>query len=75
MWAISSIVDTSKAVEVDQLFQSWDADRASGLAVACGVADTTFGAQVNANAIFSEPPTYTRLSPALTLVSFGLMEV
>ena len=75
MWVISSLVTTAQAVEIDNMFKAWDADRASGLSVACGIADTTFGAQVNTNAVFSTPPSYVRLSPTHTLVNFGLMEV
>lgn len=75
MWAISSIVETAKAAEIDQMFRDWDTDRSSGLPVACGVSDTTFGTQVDTNAVFSTPPSFVRLSPALTMVSFGLMEV
>jgi len=75
MWAISTVVTTAIAQEIDSLFRDWDTDRAAGLAVACGVADTTFGSQVNASAVFSVSPTYVRLSPKYTLVSFGLMEV
>ena len=74
-WVISTIMPTTEAQAFDSMFQAWDADRAAGLAAACGVADQTWGATVNTNAVFVTPPTYTRLSPILTLVSFGLQEV
>jgi len=75
MWTITSVVVTSKAEEFDQMFQAWDADRSSGLPVALGVSDTTFGATVDTSAVISTSPTYLRLSPTHTLVSFGMMEV
>lgn len=75
IWTISSIVDTTYAVQVDAMYQAWDSDRSAGLPVACGVIDQTFGPEVNTSAVFSTPPSYVRLSPALTLVSFALTEV
>ena len=75
MWALSSVVPTSEAHTFDQMFQAWDSDRAAGHPVAVGVADTTFGATVNTSAVISTSPTYVRLSPTHTLVSFGMMEV
>lgn len=75
MWAMSSIVPKAFAEEFDNMFRAWDQDRSEGLPAACGVTDTTFGATVNANVVFSTMPTFVRLSPADYLVSFGLMEV
>lgn len=75
IWAISSIISTTEASQFDEMFQAWDADRSSGLAAAVGIADETFGATVNASAIFSTPPTYSRMGPKLTMVAFGLTEV
>lgn len=75
IWVISSIIETPLAANFDSLFQSWDTDRAKGLPAACGITDTTFGAIVDTNAIFSTPPSYVRMGPRLTLVSFALTEV
>lgn len=74
-WVISTIMPTPEAKNFDSMFQSWDADRASGLAAACGVTDQTWGDVVDTNAVFVTPPVYTRLGPQLTLTSFGLQEV
>ena len=74
-WVLSSIVETVEAEQIDLLFQAWDADRAQGLPAACGIVDQTFGPDVSTSAIFVTPPSYNRLSPVLTLVSFGLEEV
>lgn len=75
IWAISSIVPTATASSFDSMFQAWDTDRSDGLPAACGVSDETFGSTVNTSAIFSTPPSYVRLSPYYTLLSFGLTEV
>ena len=74
-WILSSIVEKEEAVQIDALFQAWDTDRAQGLPAACGIIDQTFGAEVSTSAVFVTPPSYNRLSPRLTLVSFGLEEV
>jgi hypothetical protein len=74
-WVISSILETADAYQVDLLFQSWDYDRALGLPAACGITDETWGPSISTNAIFVTPPSFVRLSPALTLASFGLEEV
>ena len=75
IWAVSSIVNTSDATYFDEMYRAWDADRAAGKPVACGVVDDTFGATVTTSAIFSTAPTYTRMGPNHTMVSFGLTEV
>jgi len=74
-WVISTIMQTTNAQEFDAMFQSWDTDRASGLTAACGITDQTWGSTVDTSAVFVTAPSYTRLSPRLTLVSFGLQEV
>ena len=74
-WVISTIMDTTDALQFDAMFRAWDTDRAAGLNAACGISDETWGATVNTSAVFVSTPSYTRLSPILTLVSFGLMEV
>ena len=74
-WVISTIMQTTDAESFDVMFQSWDADRAQGLAAACGIIDETWGPDVNTNAVFVTAPTYTYMGPELTMVSFGLQEV
>ena len=74
-WVISTIMDTTDAQNFDTMFRAWDTDRAAGLTAACGVIDNTWGPSVNTSVVFVTAPTYTRLSPILTLVSFGLQEV
>ena len=74
-WVISTIMQTTDAQAFDAMFQAWDTDRAAGLTAACGIVDQTWGPSVSTSAVFVTAPTYTRLSPILTLVSFGLQEV
>ena len=74
IWVISSIIETPAAAQFDVMFQSWDTDRSQGLPAACGVIDETFGASISASAIFSTPPTYVRMGPRFTMVSFALTE-
>ena len=74
-WVISTIMQTTDAESFDTMFQAWDTDRAAGLAAACGIVDETWGPNVTTDAVFVTPPSYTRISPILTLVSFGLQEV
>lgn len=74
-WVISTVMETQLAREFDIMFRIWDADRALGLPAACGIIDQTWGPDVDTDAVFVTPPTYTRLGPAMTLVSFGLQEV
>ena len=74
-WVVSTIMETTDALSFDAMFQAWDTDRANGLTAACGIADQTWGTQVNTNAVFITPPSYTRMGPQLTMVSFGLQEV
>ena len=75
IWVISSLVANTKAFELDAMFQAWDTDRSAGLPVACGITDETFGPSITSNVVFSTPPTYVRMGPQFTMVSFGLTEV
>lgn len=74
IWAISSMIPTTEAESFDAMYRAWDADRAAGYPVACGITDDTFGATVNTSAVFSTAPTYMRAGPQYTVVSFGLTE-
>jgi len=75
IWAISGPMTTAQAASFDAMFQAWDVDRSNGLAAAVGVTDETFGTTVNTSAVISTPPTYSRMSPTHTMVSFGLTEI
>lgn len=75
IWALSSIIPTPKAAEIDAMFQAWDTDRAAGLPAALGITDQTFGPEISTSAIISTPPTYVRMGPQLTMVAFALTEV
>lgn len=74
-WVISTLMQRADAENFDAMFQAWDTDRADGLTAACGITDQTWGPDVDTNAVFATPPSYTYISPQLTLVSFGLQEV
>lgn len=74
-WVISTLMQRVDAENFDVMFRAWDTDRAAGLTAACGVTDQTWGPNVDTDAVFVTPPSYTYISPQLTLVSFGLQEV
>lgn len=75
LWAISGPLTKAEAEDFDDMFRAWDQDRSNGLAAAVGIIDQTFGGEVNTSAIFSTPPSYTRMGPNYVMVSFGLTEV
>lgn len=75
IWAITTPMDLAIAEAFDEMYKDWDEDRSSGLAVALGLIDSTFGDAITTNAIFTTAPTYARFGPAYRLVSFGLTEV
>ena len=75
-WVISTLTTPDSASLLMQMFEAWDEDRSNGLAAAVGLTDTTGpGSNISANAIFATAPSFTRVSPSITQVSFGLMEV
>jgi hypothetical protein len=75
IWAINSLLTNEQAEDFDEMYIAWDQDRSEGLNVALGLADTTFGPQINANVIFSTPPTYQKFDPRHMLVAFGVTEI
>jgi len=75
IWAISAVVNKETALEIDAMFRSWDQDRSSGLAAACGIVDRTFGPDISANATFSTAPSFQYVNKNYIIVSFGLTEV
>lgn len=74
-WVVATVMQPGDAVDFEAMFRAWDADRAQGLPAACGITDTTFGPQLDANAVFVTPPSFTRMGPGYTMVAFGLLEV
>jgi hypothetical protein len=75
IWAISTVILTTTAESFDEMFKDWDIDRSNGLAAAVGITDTTFGTTVDTSAVFSTAPSYSRLGPKYTSLSFGLTEI
>ena len=74
-WVIATVMQPGDAVDFEAMFRAWDADRAQGKPVACGITDNTFGPQVDTNAVFVTPPSFTRMGPGFTMVAVGLAEV
>ena len=75
IWAVSALLSEAEAKKLDDMFKEWDADRATGAAVAVGVTDQTLFDPVTTSAIISTPPSYIRTGPYHFTVSFGLAEV
>ena len=75
IWAITTRLTISQAESFDAMYRAWDTDRSNGLAAAVGVTDETFGSTVNASAVFTTPPTYSKMGHTHIWVSFGLTEV
>lgn len=75
IWAISSVLTTSDAQNLEALYRAWLADKVTGISCVLAVVDDTFGpTPVSANAVFSTAPTFTKFSPTEWLVSLGLTE-
>lgn len=75
LWAIDAIVSKTEAIDINNMFISWDTDRANGLAVAIGLTDDNFGATVNTSVIITTPPSFTYYSGSLMAISMGLTEI
>ena len=77
VWAISSVVEEDVARGVMDMFAAFDADRANGNLPTITITDTTFGATVNANGVFTTPPSVSRFggsSSKLYAIAFGVTE-
>lgn len=74
-WAIDCHLTKADAIELRDLFEAWDADRANGLPVACGLTDETFGATINTSVLITTPPTFSYYSQSLVITNIGLTEV
>ena len=75
IWAISSPMQEADLQIIYNMFKAWDQDRAEGLPVACAIVDDTFIETVSANAVFSTPPSFTKLGGYGFQVDFGMTEV
>jgi hypothetical protein len=75
IWSISVPVTQADTQVIYDLFKAWDTDRAEGLPVACGIVDDTFMEEVSANAIFSTPPSFSKLGGYGFLADFAMTEV
>jgi|TARA_B100000035_G_scaffold124371_2_gene105895 hypothetical protein len=75
IWAVACILSEADALNLDNIFQAWDVDRADGLPAVVTITDSTGFRTETGNAIFSTPPSFTRFGPANYQVSFGLTEV
>lgn len=75
VWVVDCMLDADVALTLQDLYYSWDGDRAQGLSVAVGITDATFGNVITTSATFTVAPTFTYASPRKTIVSFGLKEV
>ena len=75
IWAISTPLQSAGTETIYNMFKAWDTDRANGLPAACGVVDTTFVETVSTNAIFSTPPSFTKLGGYGFQIDFGMTEV
>ena len=74
LWTLAVTMPKADAVSVMDLFEAWDADRASGKTCAVDIVDSTFGSTVTSKAIFSTPPVFDNVRSGI-LVSMGLTEV
>lgn len=75
IWNISAYVSKEQALKIDDMFQAWDADRASGIAAAVGVLDQTGLRSESGSAIFSQPPQFQQVNPYEYIATFVLTEV
>lgn len=75
VWAISSPLQDADVETLYNMFKAWDTDRANGLPAACGIVDNTFIETVSVNAVFSTPPSFTKLGGYGFQIDFGMTEV
>jgi hypothetical protein len=75
IWAISCPLEKEDVEIIYNMFNAWDADRATGKPVGCSIVDTTFIETVSTTATFSTSPTFTKMGGYGFLVDFGLTEI
>lgn len=75
IWAISGILSTADAQELDAMYLAWLTAKSSGAAAVVALTDDIFTpTNISANALFSTAPTYTVFAPTLWIASLGLTE-
>lgn len=78
-WSIATWGTREDAFTVDEMFRSWDTDRATGRASVLLVQDQTFVRDTSnpivASAVFTSAPTFESRAGDLWLISFGLTEI
>ena len=75
IWSISVPVTQADTQVLYNMFKAWDTDRAEGLPVACAIVDNTFMESISANAIFSTPPSFSKLGGYGFIADFAMTEV
>ena len=75
IWAISSQLEQGDVETIYNLFNAWDADRATGKPVGCNLQDTTFIETISTTVTFSTPPSFTKLGGYGFLVDFAVTEI
>lgn len=75
IWAISAMLSTADAQELEGMFRAWDTDRSEGEPAACGLTDQTFGTSVTTSVLFTTPPSFRWVSPTDIQVDFAVTEV
>ena len=75
IWAISALITKEESIVLDQMFRSWDSDRADGYPAGCGLTDETFGDSLTTTVVFTTPPSYIYLNKSVVQVDFGVVEV
>jgi hypothetical protein len=77
IWTINCPVTKAEAQSIVAAYQDFDSLRAGGGLPTVAVDDLTFGSRETANAVFSTPPSVSKLgrSPTHVLITFGLTQV
>lgn len=82
LWTISSYVRPEIVYQLEDLYQAYEVERASGAAAAVAVSDETRrpegAAPITATTVFSTAPTFDLISnggDGIYLVTFGLTEI
>lgn len=78
IWAINAICDEDRATTIMNMFAGFDSKRAQGELPQITVTDTTFGATINADGVFTTAPSVSRWGGPSSLaysVAFGITQV
>jgi len=78
LWTISALTNKTVAINLVNLFSTWDAARANGNIAGLTITDETFGSSTGAvNVFFSSPPQPEIVGEVNTLwqVGFSLAEI